>query len=263
MATYCSVDSNMKSLLFLCGNESRIRIIDIEKKELLYYDNSEKTGKVNCLELMQIKNSKGLMRNYLLCGRDKTIKLYDVDVNKVSLTLLNTLSYHTGYVYSVKAVVLNNGKFVIASAGSDKIIIIWNFEKNTNNKIAAHNDCITCLEKMKLYTGEVVLLSASYDKLIKVWNPENGSKIKEISGHEGRIECVVKVTWPEKYVDIIASCADDKTIRIWDYATGMCLQKLVGHTGKVNCLTEVRYNGKMVLASSSEDKKIKLWNINQ
>ena len=117
---------------------------------------------------------------------------------------------------------------------------------------------------MSLASGETVLISGSYDKLIKVWNPKNGKIINELSGHDGGIEYVEKISWNDRKLNTIASSSKDKSLIVWSftklYGNYSILYRLTGNNEKINCFTEVFLSsGKKILVSGGEDKKIKLW----
>ena len=167
-------------------------------------------------------------------------------------------------------------KYIMASAGNDNSIKIWDVNpvKNSDNK-----DCILSIDKA--HVGKItaicmvgkddkILASGGKDKTIKLWDITHwfdmrdyagktlkGKNIllKNLKGHKRTVTCLIKIN-----DDIIASGSKDCTIKIWDIQEKICLATLGSHTKKVSSLLSIDTSR---FVSGGEDKTIHLWNISR
>ncbi len=77
----------------------------------------------------------------------------------------------------------------IASGGSDKKIIIWNFQKGIQVKMfnGGHNEGVSCI-----CYGKNCLISGGNDKGIVVWD-KNGKILNKIKVHGGIVSAIAYV----------------------------------------------------------------------
>ncbi|MDJ0703798.1 MAG: pentapeptide repeat-containing protein, partial [Leptolyngbyaceae cyanobacterium MO_188.B28] len=106
--------------------------------------------------------------------------------------------------------------------------------------------------------------SGSDDQTVKIWDTSTGQCLSTLEEHGN---CVRSVAFSPDG-KLLASGSEDRTIKIWDVQTGKCLRTLNEHNGKVFSVvfhpTDSRHLGQgasPLLASGSEDKTIKLWNV--
>ena len=115
------------------------------------------------------------------------------------------------------------------------------------------------------------ILSCSDDQTVRIWNYQSRSCINIITGHSHYVMCAQ--FHPEK--NYIVSCSLDSTVRIWDFSIlrkkltetknassfiGIeieCIKILEGHERGVNWVTF--HPTQNIIASGSDDRKIKLW----
>jgi hypothetical protein len=89
-----------------------------------------------------------------------------------------------------------------------------------------HTDVVSGLV---YFPDSVRAASSSYDKTIKIWNIPEGTLLKTLEGHEGRVHSVA-VSQDGRH---IASGSADHTVRVWDAQSGELLAMLEGHQGIV------------------------------
>ncbi|KAI9293277.1 WD40 repeat-like protein [Neoconidiobolus thromboides FSU 785] len=103
---------------------------------------------------------------------------------------------------------------IIASAGFDKNIVLWNVYGEISNygKLSGHKGAILDLQwsadNSKIITG-------SSDKTVGVFDIESGSLIKRFKGHQSVVN---SISFINKFSTdgIIASVSDDHHLKIWD-----------------------------------------------
>ena len=81
----------------------------------------------------------------------------------------------------------------------------------------AHDLCIN--KVIKLSNNRIA--SCSDDKTVKIWKsdpPYSDTPIKVLTGHSGRVNCLVYLTERNK----LLSVSVDKTLRLWDISTYQC-----------------------------------------
>ncbi|CAF0816000.1 unnamed protein product [Brachionus calyciflorus] len=131
-----------------------------------------------------------------------------------------------------------------------------NYEEKEN--VFSNNFNLTFSDEYDSYYSFAVLsngyLASGSQSDIKIWNADNGSLIRIIPGHSGRVLALTVLQNGN-----LASCSEDKTIKIWDANFGSLKITINGHSDRVNTLV-VLPNGN--LASGSDDKTIKIWNPN-
>jgi len=104
----------------------------------------------------------------------------------------------------------------------------------------------------------LAVASCTREKTIQFWDVKRPHRSKIIVSSETEIfRSVIKLNDLE-IATISIKEKDDFTITIWNIATGICIKVIQGHTAPVITLTKISDN---IIASSSEDKTIRIWEI--
>jgi WD40 repeat protein len=205
---------------------------------------------------------------------DATIKIWDIETGQC----LKTFSGHLGWVRSVA---FHPDGQIIASGSNDHMIKLW----NTNT-----GECLKTLTGHEETVSSVVfspdgttLVSSSYDCTLKIWQIKSGQCLHTLQGH-------TNLLWTVAFSpdgETIISGGDDHSVKFWDVQTGRCVKTWQGHSNAfiaVNYPPKVSVNSRStnlstgsqpyglksssvpqrsecLLASSSDDQIIRLWDI--
>ncbi|KAA0200169.1 hypothetical protein HAZT_HAZT005090 [Hyalella azteca] len=137
--------------------------------------------------------------------------------------LLCQLDQHLGCVNCVRW--SHSGHF-LASAGDDKVIIIWQLSNYGGGSVFGSNviniEWWRCVSTLRGHDGDILdvawaprdafLASVSVDNTIIIWNCEKWpERVRVLRGHRGLVK---GVTW-DPVGRYLASQADDKTLVVW------------------------------------------------
>ncbi|KAG4971465.1 hypothetical protein JHK85_037886 [Glycine max] len=138
-----------------------------------------------------------------------------------------------GCLHSSKSKVLSShfssdGK-VLASAGHEKKVFIWNME---------NFDCVTTTETHSLLVtdvrfrpGSTIFATSSFDRSVRLWDAARPtSSLLKLTGHA---EQVMSLDFHPRKVDLLCSCDSNDVIRMWNINQGVCMHITKGGSKQV------------------------------
>ena len=120
---------------------------------------------------------------------------------------------------SVHALCFSRDSELLASGSQDGILKVWRIRSGQliRRYSQSHSQGISTIAFSRCSSN---IASGSYDNTVRIHGIKSGHLLKEMRGHEDRVNCVCWNPNDER----LASCSNDGTIRIWDARTGDCLQ---------------------------------------
>ena len=154
---------------------------------------------------------------------------------------------------AVFAVALSPDGKTLATAGSDKIIHVWNPDTLKQRfTLEGHSGPIYGLS---FNPASDRLVSAGWDGTIRVWDAADGKLLNDWDGQSEVWSAAYSPTGKK-----IATGGTDGSIRIWDAETGKLLATYLGHKTTVHTIA-FNHDGTL-LASGGRDGAMRIWKIN-
>ena len=259
-------------------NLSTKQIIDIN---FLENEINFKGHKSWVLHAIELENED----KFLTCGRDNTIRLWNILNTKCEL-ILSEHKENVNYIMQLE-------ESLIASCSSDNTIKIWNLKnENMNSKLSIYDGDLPVfqIEKLKdnclisrnesptmkiwdYITGKLIriledhytnvicmkilkngnIVSGSYDHTAKIWNKDKDKPGFTLSGHNFTVYNVCEC----KNGNILTASGDG-TVKLWDVKTEKCIQTFIGHKDYVVELLRTKNNE---FVSGSYDGTAIIWKI--
>ncbi|KAF8635494.1 hypothetical protein AX17_003884 [Amanita inopinata Kibby_2008] len=193
---------------------------------------------IYCLQLYTYPSTG---RQVLFTGsRDQTVREWDLESRSVVRAIEGI---HTS---SVLSICVYNG--FLASAGSDRRVVVWDLEKNTAiGVICDHEDSVLCVR-----FDDERLVTCSKDRTVRTYSFPGLTPQFVLREHRAAVNAV------SIYKNLIVSGSGDRSIRLWDAETGQLLRTFDNH--HTRGIASIDFKPPYILSGSS-DKHLRLFDM--
>ncbi|CAL9623929.1 hypothetical protein [Streptomyces sp. enrichment culture] len=168
-----------------------------------------------------------------------------------------TLRGHAGPVVALETVRTGDGRELLASAGGDATVRLWEPDTGETRMVLTGPDTtVTALTRLTDASGRRLLVAAAGRELY-VWELGTGRLVTVLRGHTDTVLCLTALAGDG--APLLVSAGEDRTLRLWrpDDWTATVLS---GHVGPVTAVASGRLpDGRGVLLSGGADCTVRRW----
>ncbi|XP_075679755.1 WD repeat-containing protein 48 [Dermatophagoides pteronyssinus] len=164
-------------------------------------------------------------RNLISASSDTTVKVWNAHKG----ICMSTLRTHRDYV---KALAYAKDKELVASAGLDKAIYLW--DVNTLTQLTTSNNTVTTtsftgnrdsIYSLALNPAGTIIVSGSTENVLRVWDTRTSNKIMKLRGHTDNVRSLVISRDGTQCL----SASSDGSIRLWSLGQQRCIATILVH----------------------------------
>lgn len=152
---------------------------------------------------------------------------------------------HSDHVLALS--LTSDGKF-LASGGKDKMVLVWETEKDeVRDGFKGHKDAVTALA---FRLGSHDLYSGSNDRTLKLWNVDEMSYVDTLFGHKAEITAIDSLARERPVTSSL-----DKTAAVWKVLDEVHLE----YIGPKTHLFAIALLNEDIFVTGGQDGSIHLW----
>jgi WD40 repeat protein len=236
--------------LISAGDDGSIHIWNVSTPEtaaLIGLAPTQHTGAIYSIAFAPLGINK-----FASASDDNTVVLWDWDSNAASITNPLVLEGHDGFVRSVA---FNSTGTILASAGFDNSIILWNVEtaERIGPALSVHTEAINTVA---FGTAEMqnILLSGSSDHTLILWDLSTRQPVSKL---------VKEMPLPSGIGQTAKSGEVEATVERQQILLKGREEALNGHMGAVNTLNfdPQKVEDRLLLSSASDDQTVIVWDV--
>ncbi|KAK9906940.1 hypothetical protein M0R45_002557 [Rubus argutus] len=118
---------------------------------------------------------------------------------------------------------------LLASAGHEKKVLIWNME--TFDVVKTSEEHSHLITDVRFKPNSTIFATSSFDRTVKIWDAARPSK--SISKLEGHTEQVMSVDFHPRKFNLLTSCDSNDEIRLWNVNQSTCTRMFKGASRQV------------------------------
>ena len=154
---------------------------------------------------------------------------------------------------AVYAVAISSDDATYATAGSDKVVRLWN-AKSLAQKVALEGHAGP-IYGLSFHPSGRRLASAGWDGAVRIWDAAAGVLAHSFSAHTGDVWSIAFSPDGSKLV----TGGTDALVKVWNAETGQLLTTFAGHASTVHTVA-FNHDGTQV-ASGSRDGTLRIWQV--
>uniref|UniRef100_A0A7R9VPV1 Anaphase-promoting complex subunit 4 WD40 domain-containing protein n=1 Tax=Chlamydomonas euryale TaxID=1486919 RepID=A0A7R9VPV1_9CHLO len=163
-----------------------------------------------------------------------------------------------GHTDSVASVAFNTAGTLLATAGMEGIVKVWNTADGS--LMRSLDGPGGSVDWVRWHPKGDVVLAGSEDFTMWMWLAQSGQFMQVFSGHSGPVTCGMFT--PDGKAVVSCGGEDDCSLRVWNPKTGACSAQIQGHGFHAEGLTslDILADG-MTVISGAEDGSVRLSNV--